>query len=89
VKLGDDAKAKNRLARFVGNLHPQFRSGFKGAIEIAEDFAGGFCRLDLNGGDVGKVDAVFMLRRVVAMTDAAKIFRHAPASCGLMPRAEI
>jgi hypothetical protein len=58
-------------------------------VEIAQDFAGGFYRLHLNRSDVGKVETVFMLGRMVAVTYAEKIFRHAPASRGLMPRAKI
>jgi hypothetical protein len=86
VKLGDYAKNENRLARLIGNLHPQFRPGFKRVVQIAEDLAGGLCRLYLNGGDVWKLDPVIMLGRLPAVTDAEKIFGHALASCGLMPR---
>jgi hypothetical protein len=76
VKLGNDTKTENWLAPLVGNLQPQFRASFNGMVQIAEDFAGRPCRLDLNRGDVGKVDAVAVVRRAVAMTDAEKIFGH-------------
>jgi hypothetical protein len=76
VRLGNDAKAENGPAALVGHFHAQFRPCFNRPVEIAENFAGGFYRLQLNRADVGQFDSVAVLRGVVTLADYKKVLWH-------------
>ena len=80
VKLGYDAKAEKRLAGLVYNFHAPFRTGFDRIVQIAEYFAGGFYRFQLNRACVGESNCVAMVRRLVTVTDHKKGFRHSSAA---------
>gem|GEM_PF-3210218 len=80
VKLGYDAKAEKRLAGLVYDFHAPFRTGFDRIVQIAEYFAGGFYRFQLNRAYVGERHSVAMVRRLVTVTDHKKVFRHISAA---------
>jgi hypothetical protein len=74
VSLGYDAKREKRPARLVRNFHPQFRTSFNGMVQVAKYFTGGSCGFQLNRTDVGKLDPVVVVRCVVPMANAKKVF---------------
>jgi hypothetical protein len=76
MSLGYDAKGENRSARLIRHFHPQFRTSFNGMVQVAEYFTGGSCGFQLNRAYVGKLDPVVVVRCVVPMANAKKVFRH-------------
>src|ERR1700730_3546219 len=76
VRFGDHAKAENRFARLVGNVHSQLCPGGYCVVQIAEDFAGGLCRLDPGRGHIRQFDSVAVESRAFPVADTEKISRH-------------
>lgn len=87
MRFSDDAKAENRLARLVGDIHSQFSAGKKGVVQIPQDFAGGFGRLDPNRGHIRQIDPVTVESRALAVADAEKVSSHGLAFLSYCGRA--